>query len=242
MSIKFSAAGERAVTVQFGDTISLEINKQVMMLHNELNQNRHSGIVETVPSYSSLMIHYRSEEISFADIKALLTECLGRMKEAARALSMITEIPVLYGGQLGMDLEDCARMENITVDELIRIHCSHDYYVYMLGFAPGHPYTARFEEPYHFKRRESPRVKVSGGSVVAAENLSNILPFDQPCGWNIIGHTPLKLCDYNSEFPFLLKAGQWIRFVPVMEKEYDTIVKQVERGEYQVKSYEKAVV
>lgn len=241
MSIKILAAGERAITVGFGDAISLEINKQVMMLHNELNQNPHPGIVETVPSYSSLMVHYRPELISYTDIKVLIGDCLGRMKETSQTSSVITEIPVLYGGEKGMDLEDCAKMENITAEELIRIHSGHDYYVYMLGFAPGHPYTARFEQPFQFKRRESPRVKVSGGSIVAAQNLSNILPFDQPCGWNIIGHTPLILCDYKKEFPFLLSAGQWIRFVPVTKQQYDTIAGQVARGEYQVKSYEKAV-
>ncbi len=241
MNTEFLTAGERALSVRFGNTISLGINKQVVMLHNELNQNPHSGIVETVPSYSSLMVHYRPEQIGFNELKQYLAECLDRMEETTKASTIITEIPVLYGGQNGMDLEDCAKMENITTQELINIHSGHDYYIYMLGFAPGHPYTARFDQPFHFKRRESPRVKVSGGSIVAAENLSNILPFDQPCGWNIIGHTPVKLCDYNKTFPFLLKAGQWIRFVPVNETEYNTISKQVERGEYQVKSYEKAV-
>lgn len=242
MSIKFSAAGDRAITVQFGDVISLEVNKQVMMLHNELSRFPQPGIVETVPSYSSLMVHYRPEVIGFSGLKEVLQERLGQMQEASRAPAVITEIPVLYGGQYGMDIEDCARMENITVEELIRIHSGHDYYVYMLGFAPGHPYTARFAEPFGFKRRATPRVKAAGGSIVAAENLSNILPFDQPCGWNIIGHTPVRLCNYENESPFLLKSGQWVRFIPVTGQEYETIRKQAEQGEYQVKTYEKVVV
>lgn len=241
MSIKFSAAGDRAITVQFGDTISLDINKQVMMLHNELNQNLQPGIVETVPSYSSLMVHYQPEVMGHSALVQILKKRIGRMQEASQASSVITEIPVLYGGQYGMDLEECARMENITADELIRIHSGHDYYVYMLGFAPGHPYTARFAEPFRFKRRASPRVKAAGGSIVAAENLSNILPFDQPCGWNIIGHTPVRLCNYDNESPFLLKAGQWVRFVPVTQQVYDMIRKQEEQGKYQVKTYERVV-
>lgn len=241
MSIKFSAAGDRAITVQFGNTISLDINKRVMMLHHEMHHNPQPGVVETVPSYSSLMVHYRPEIIGFMALVQVLKERIGRMQESAQVSSVITEIPVLYGGQYGMDLEECARMENITAAELIRIHSGHDYYVYLLGFAPGHPYTARFAEPFRFKRRATPRVKVAGGSIVAAENLSNILPFDQPCGWNIIGHTPVPLCNYQNESPFLLKAGQWVRFKPVTQQEYDTIRNQVEQGQYQVKTYERVV-
>ena len=151
----------------------------------------------------------------------------------------MTEIPILYGGQWGIDLEECAKLEGITEDEFIRIHSGSEYYVYMLGFAPGHPYTARFERTFHFKRRESPRLKVPGSSVVAAENLSNILPFDQPCGWNLIGSTPVKMCDYQREEPFLLSAGQWIRFVPINEDRYHEIKENVEKGQYQCRTYEK---
>ena len=111
----------------------------------------------------------------------------------------------------------------------------------MLGFAPGHPYMARFEEPFHFKRREVPRVSIPARSIVVQLNLSDLIPFEQPCGWNIIGSTPLDICNFSKENPFLLQAGDWVRHVPVDEREYQRIRREVEKGTYQVKTYEKAV-
>ena len=109
----------------------------------------------------------------------------------------------------------------------------------MLGFAPGHPYTARMEHPFSFKRRAEPRVKIPGGSIVVQLALSDIIPFDQPCGWNIIGTTPVLACDYRKENPFLLQAGQWIRHVPIDKPTFLEIKRQVELGEYRCRTYEK---
>ena len=121
------------------------------------------------------------------------------------------------------------------------MHSAHEYYTYMLGFAPGHAYAARFEEPFHFKRRESPRVKIAGQSIVVQLNLSNLIPFPQPCGWNIVGGTPLTICDYLKEDPFLVHAGEWIKYVPINQREYDKIKEDVRKGTYRVKTYEKGV-
>ena len=106
-------------------------------------------------------------------------------------------------------------------------------------FRSGHPYTARFENHFSFKRRETPRVRIPGGSIVVQLGLSDIIPFDQPCGWNIIGTTPILACDYRKENPFLLKAGQWIRHVPVDKAEFMEIKRRAELGEYQCKTYER---
>ena len=109
----------------------------------------------------------------------------------------------------------------------------------MLGFAPGHPYTARFENPFSFRRRSTPRVKIPGGSIVVQLDLSDVIPFDQPCGWNIIGTTPLHICDYRKENPFLLQAGQWIRHVPIDRNQFEEIRRQVELGTYVPRTFEK---
>ena len=101
----------------------------------------------------------------------------------------------------------------------------------------GGYYMARFEEPYSVKRRESPRVKIPARSVVVQLNLSDLIPFEQPCGWNIIGSTPLDICNFDKEEPFLLSAGDWVRHVPVTKDEYDRIRRDVENGTYKVKTY-----
>ncbi len=242
MDVKFLIVGDCAVSVQMGSEISLDVNKKVRMLFTNLNEKPLTGIVEMVPTYSALMIHYRPEKLTFENLKKEIELRLKEFTRVEEISQIVKEVPICYGGELGPDLEDCAKFEGISVNEFIRMHSEHEYYAYMLGFAPGHPYKARFEEPFHFKRRETPRVRIPGGSVVAQLNLSNLIPFPQPCGWNIMGATPLTVCDYNREDPFLVHAGEWVKYVPVTRREYDQIKKDVEKGRYQVKTYTKKVV
>lgn len=234
MEPRFLITGDCAISVQMGDEISLEVNRKVLALQTELTEHPIEGITEMVPTYASLMIHYHPRKLR---AKQLMEEIRGRfrnMKTTEKREKIIREIPILYGGELGPDLELCAQLEQTTTEEIIRKHSEHDYYVYMLGFAPGHPYSARFEEPFSFKRRETARINIPARSVVVQQNLSDLIPFDQPCGWNIIGSTPLTICDYNKEDPFLVHAGEWIRYKPVTKAEYDRIRKEDEAGTYQV--------
>lgn len=235
MDVKVLMSGDQAVSVQMGDEISLEVNRKVLMLHEELKKKPVEGIREMVPTYASLMIHYRPEVIGLDKLMDEIYQRVDSMQGIAETKKIIREVPILYGGETGPDLELCAQLENTTVEEIIRKHSSHDYYVYMLGFAPGHPYSARFEEPFSFKRRDTARVKIPAGSVVVQLNLSDLIPFEQPCGWNIIGSTPLTICDYKKEDPFLVHAGEWIRYIPVNKKEYDQIKRADEAGIYKVK-------
>ncbi len=238
MDVKFLVAGDRAVSVEFGKVICLETNEKVRMLEEKLKESPIDGVVEVVPTYCSLIVHYRPEVLLYDELVQELKERLDNMHSVQKKKKIVKEIPIFYGGETGPDLEYCARLEHISTEEIIRKHSEHEYYVYMLGFAPGHPYMARFEEPYSFKRRESPRVKIPARSVVVQLNLSDLIPFEQPCGWNIIGSTPLDICNFKKEEPFLLSAGDWVRHVPVTKEEYDRIRRDVENGTYQVKTYE----
>lgn len=237
MDVKFLIAGDRAVSVEFGKEICLETNSKVRMLEEKLKEAPIDGVVEVVPTYCSLIVHYRPEVLLYDQLVRELKERLNNMHSIQKKKKIIKEVPILYGGETGPDLEYCARLEQTSVEEIIRKHSEHEYYVYMLGFAPGHPYMARFQEPYSFKRRESPRVKIPARSVVVQLNLSDLIPFEQPCGWNIIGSTPLDICNYDREEPFLLNAGDWVKHVPVTKEEYDRIRRDIENGTYRVKTY-----
>lgn len=237
MEAKFLMVGESAVSVQMGDVISLEVNQKVRGLMQNLIDDPVEGIKEMVPTYVALMVHYRPEVIKYEELKAEITKRMQDNGQAEERSSIVKEVPICYEGELGPDLEDCAKIENVSTKELIRIHSEHEYYTYMLGFAPGHAYKARFEEPFHFKRRESPRVKIPGRSIVVQTNQSNFIPFPQPCGWNIIGTTPCEVCDYSKEDPFLVHAGDWVKYIPVTRSEYDAIRRDVEKGTYRVKTY-----
>lgn len=234
MEPRFLITGDCAISVQMGEEISLEVNRKVLALQNELTEHPIEGITEMVPTYASLMIHYHPRKIRAKQLMEEIKSRFGNMKTAEKQEKVIREIPILYGGALGPDLELCAELEHTTTEEVIRKHSQHDYYVYMLGFAPGHPYSARFEEPFSFKRRETARINIPARSVVVQQNLSDLIPFDQPCGWNIIGSTPLTICDYKKEDPFLVHAGEWVRYKPVTQAEYDRIRKEDEAGTYKV--------
>lgn len=241
MKAKFLLTGDCSLSVQMGDEISLEVNRLVRMLHLSLTHHPVEGIREMVPTYASLMVHYRPEVIRFEELKAQILMRMEDMEQADEESCLVKEIPICYGGELGPDLADCAAFEKVSEQELIRMHSEHEYYSYMLGFAPGHAYMARFEEPFHFKRRDTPRVRIAGGAIVVQLNLSNLIPFDQPCGWNIIGGTPLTICDYSKDDPFLVHAGDWIRYVPISLQEYKTIQEDVRKGTYRLKTYTKNV-
>lgn len=241
MEAKFLLTGDCSLSVQMGEEISLAVNQRVRMLFLNLTRYPIEGIREMVPTYASLMIHYQPEVVRYEMLKAEIIKRLDHLDSAEEESGIVKEIPICYGGELGPDLEDCAAFEKVSVEEFIRMHSQHEYYSYMLGFAPGHAYMARFEEPFHFKRRESPRVKISGGSIVVQLNLSNLIPFDQPCGWNIVGATPLTICDYRKEDPFLVHAGDWVKYVPVSRKEFDAIKEEVRRGTYRLRTYERTV-
>lgn len=241
MNVNIWPNGDSAVTVELGTEISIAVNQRVRRLMSRLKARNSNGILEMVPAYASLTVHYRPDKLSFRKLESLIQECAEDEEGEEKAAALLTEIPVLYGGQWGPDLEACARIEGISPQEMIRIHSGSDYYIYMLGFAPGHPYCARMENPFSFKRRETPRIKVSARSVVVSAELSNILPFDQPCGWNIIGRTPVEICDYAREDPFLLEAGQWVRFCPVTEEEYRKIRNQVKAGVYSCRKRKREV-
>lgn len=241
MEAQFLIAGDSAISVKMGQEISLEVNQLVRMLFLNLTANPIDGIVEMVPTYASLMVHYRPDKIQYRQLKDEIASRMQDMNQVEEQSQIVKEIPICYGGEYGPDIEDCAAFENISVKELIRMHSEHEYYSYMLGFAPGHAYMARFEEAFHFKRREEPRVRIPGQSIVVQLNLSNLIPFDQPCGWNIIGATPLTICDYTRKDPFLVHAGEWCRYVPITPKEFESIKEDVKKGTYRLKTYEKAV-
>lgn len=240
-AIVFRHAGDQALLVELENEISLEVSAKVKRLMAALAAQSLPGLGELIPAYRSLLVHYDPEQLSYHGLTALIR----KLSESASALpedpasELITEIPVCYEGEYAADLMEIAALEHKTPEEIIRIHSQSDYYVYMLGFAPGHPYGARMENPFSFKRRQTPRVKIPAGSIVVQLGLSDIIPFDQPCGWNIIGTTPVPAYDPRKENPFLLQAGQWMRHIPISKEEFAEIRSQVEAGTYVPKTYRK---
>ena len=227
--VKICAAGDKAVSVVFGSVIDKEINGRARALREALRLRHVEGITETVTTYAALTVHFEPALLRRKDLIAKIEEILPEITAAEITPGPVKEIPVLYGGEEGSDLPDCAKKEGKTEEEIIRIHTSHEHYIYMLGFSPGHPYSAREEEAFSFGRRETPRVSIPERSVVVQRNLTNITPFSQPCGWQVIGSTPIDITDYGRDEPFLLEAGDRLCFKAIDRAEYDQLRKKEEK-------------
>ncbi|MGV3465566.1 MAG: 5-oxoprolinase subunit PxpB, partial [Heyndrickxia sp.] len=134
--------------------------------------------------------------------------------------SRVVEIPVCYGGDFGPDLETVASMNGLSTEEVIQIHSSAEYTVYMIGFAPGFPYLGGMSEKIATPRLPSPRLKIPERTVGIAGNQTGVYPIETPGGWQLIGRTPIKLFRPQDEVPSLLHAGDKVRFKPISYEEY----------------------
>lgn len=239
--VRYLVSGDCAVCVEFGNEISPEINKKIRAFKIAIEKSGIPGIVETVPTYRSLLVHYRPEVIGFQELTGKFEELMGSLSNIQIPPPTVIEIPVLYGGEMGPDIENVAAHNGKTVEEVIKIHTSKEYLIYMLGFIAGFPYLGGMSKEIATPRLKSPRVKIDGGSVGIAGEQTGVYPVDSPGGWQLIGRTPLKLYDADREKPVLLEAGQYIKFRSVTAEEYRKIEKQVADGTYQYVVYDKEV-
>ena len=239
--VRYLVSGDSAVCVEFGNEINPEINKKIRAFKIAVEKSDIPGIVETVPTYRSLLVHYRPEVIGFREITEKFDKLMGSLSGIQIPPPTVIEIPVLYGGEMGPDTENVAEHNHKTVDEVIKIHTSEEYLIYMLGFIAGFPYLGGMSKEIATPRLKNPRVKIEGGSVGIAGEQTGIYPVASPGGWQLIGRTPLKLYDADREKPVLLEAGQYIKFCAVTEEEYRRIEKEVEDGTYKYVMYDKEV-
>ena len=237
--VRYLVSGDSAVCVEFGNEISPEINRKIRAFKIALEKEQIEGIVETVPTYRSLLVVYEPETVSFGELTKRFGEVMKHIGSVQVPPPTVVEIPVLYGGEMGPDLEYLADHNHMTPDEVIRLHTSEEYLIYMLGFIAGFPYLGGMNKKIATPRLKSPRVKIEGGSVGIAGEQTGIYPVASPGGWQLIGRTPVKLYDADREKPVLLEAGQYIKFRPVTEEEYKEIEEQAAAGTYSCVTYEK---
>ena len=236
-NVRFLLTGDTSLSVEFGDVINEAINHDIRAYKIALEKAGIPGIVETVPTYRSLMVHYDPSVIPYAQIRMKLEQLLNEMGEIEIPPSPVLEIPVLYGGEMGPDLPFVAENAGMSEEEVVKIHSSAEYLIYMLGFTPGFTYLGGMSEKIAAPRLKAPRVKIPAGSVGIAGTQTGVYPIDSPGGWQLIGRTPVKMYDPERETPILPEAGQYIQFFPVTQAEYDAILQEVEAGTYVVKTH-----
>jgi len=217
---QFLLMGDRGLLLEFGDEISFEANEKVRRMALAIRAEAITGIIETVPTYRSLFVLYNPLILSFAELKERLIQLEGGLKQTCFPDPKLTKIPVVYGGSFGPDLEPVAKYLEISPEEVIRLHCSKPYFIYMIGFMPGFPYMGELPEALATPRLKTPRLAVPAGSVAIAQRQTGIYSMESPGGWQILGRTPLKLFDPEKDPPTLLQMGDLVQFYPISEKEF----------------------
>jgi KipI family sensor histidine kinase inhibitor len=213
MKPRLIALGDSALLIQFGDEIDPGVNQRVHELDALLNLDKPAGVVETVPAYATLLVHYDPLLLTYAETSDWVNAELDKVRSAASRKPRRIEIPVRYGGVSGPDLDFVASYHKLSVQEVLRIHTSHIYVVYMMGFTPGFAYMGKLDDPIATPRLETPRTKVPAGSVGIAGAQTGIYPIDSPGGWRIIGRTEVRLFDLAADPVFLFAPGDRVQFV-----------------------------
>ena len=180
---RFLLNGDTAVSAVFGDSISEEVNQTIRAFQLLLTERKVPGIVETVPTYCSLMIHYDPDRISCDRLLGALKELAASIDTAALPPSEVLEIPVLYGGEMGPDLAHVAENAGISEEEVVKRHSAPEYLIYMLGFTPGFTYLGGLDPSIETPRLKTPRVSIPAGSVGIAGKQTGIYPIASPGGW-----------------------------------------------------------
>ncbi len=231
--ISIRTAGDSSLLIQFGNEISPEINQKITATVQLMREQHIEGVLDVIPAFCSLLINYDPRVISYSEITKRMKKLLKVETKAGEKRKRVFEIPVCYGGKYGPDLAYIAEHAGMSEEEVIALHSSTDYLIYMLGFLPGFCYLGGLDERLHTPRLATPRIKIDAGSVGIGGSQTGIYPMDSPGGWQLMGMTPVKTYDPEREVPILVEAGDYIRFVPVDEEEYLRIKELVERGEYE---------
>jgi len=218
---RYMPFGDNGLLIEFGDVISLEVNRRVIALSEAIIGAKIQGVEELVPTYRSLLVRYNASKISYEQLVFRIKDIEKTMEE--RSMEKVGRkiiIPVVYGGEYGPDLTDVARFHGLTEEQVVKIHSGREYRVYMVGFVAGFPYLGEVADEIATPRLETPRLKVPAGSVGIAEKQTGIYPCEAPGGWRIIGRTPLRLFNPLQQPPVVLQLGDIVKFKPISEKEF----------------------
>jgi inhibitor of KinA len=241
MTHRLLDAGDGAVTVEFGASISPELVAEVAALDHQVSLARArgelAGVVETMPTFRSLTVLYDPLLTSRAELDPVLLSLVGRGGATLAAPGRRWRLPVCYSGEFGADLDDVATARGLTIDDAVRLHASAEYTVYMLGFMPGLPFMGGLPDALSMPRRKEPRVRVPAGSVGITGSLTNVYPWESPGGWQLLGRCPVPMFDLALPSPVLLAPGDRVTFEPVTPARYAELDAALRGGELRADSF-----
>lgn len=227
----FLPCGDAALSVEFGRHVDARLNALALELDAALCASRPEGLIETVPTYRALMVQFdplaTDHDAIEAAIRALLPDLAGKVKTPRR-----WRVPVVYGGDFGIDLETLAERRGMSPSMLIDRHAGVVYTVAMLGFTPGFCYLAGLDPTLATPRRTNPRTVTPAGSIAIGGDQANIASIEAPSGWNLIGRTPLRNFMPARDPAFLIDAGDEVVFEPTPAERWADMDAQAAAGEW----------
>ena len=232
--IKIIPTGDSSILLEFNQIISPEINKNITTLVYLVKEQQIEGVMDMIPAFCSLLINYDPRVITYDQLIKRLKPLMKLNINSVSKIKKVFEIPVCYGEIYGPDIEFIVKNSGLSEEEVINIHSSKDYLIYMLGFLPGFSYLGGLDERIHTPRLKNPRLKIPAGSVGIGGGQTGIYPLESPGGWQLLGKTPIKTYDPNRKDPILFESGDYIRFIPISKEEYENIKSEVEAGLYKV--------
>jgi len=224
--------GDSALTIDFGNIIDDETDQKVLQLYHQIKDAHIPYVSDLVPAYSSLTIYYDvisvySPEYSAFEVMSELIENITEEKSKQyNSTNRLIDVPVCYETKYALDIYEIAKQKNLSPEEIVAIHTSKTYRIYMLGFIPGFSYMGLVDEQIAVPRKAEPRVNVEPGSVGIAGRQTGIYPLYSPGGWQIIGKTPLQLFNKEWAQPVLFEPGDNVRFYSITEDEFEDFKKR----------------
>ncbi len=216
----FRIAGDRGLLAEYGRAIDPAVHKKVRSMTVLIQNHLPAGVTEIIPTYRSILLQYDPLRTSLSALKAVLTDLESRLAEIKLPPPRVVEVPVCYAGTFGPDIEHVAHYHHLTIQEVIDLHSTPEYLIYMIGFTPGFPFLGGLPAGLHTPRLKTPRTRVPEGSVGIANEQTGVYPVSSPGGWQLIGRTPLRLFAPERANPFRYKAGDRMRFKPISPREY----------------------
>jgi inhibitor of KinA len=225
---KLSNIGDSAILCDFGDDVNQSVNNRVIKLFNFIKQQSElkkvEGIVNCAPSYNKLIISFNLQVTNYKKVYDFINSIDFNNLDLHQDKKEWT-VPICYDFE--MDLTNMSKKLNLDKEEIINIHLKSTFFIYMIGFVPGHPFMGDLDAKLFLNRLKTPRVKVPSGSIGIVEKFCNIYPYESPGGWNIIGRTPKKIFDKeNKSKPCLFSPGDKVKFKSISKEEFNSFVNE----------------
>lgn len=227
--------GDHALTIAWGNTIDISVNKSVIALFGVLQEANIRGVKDIIPAYNSITVVYDTallkKDGKTKTVYEWMSRQVGKLIDSVEIgtdkKARLVSVPVCYDLSLAPDLASLAAEHQLTIEEVVKLHVGKIYRVYMIGFLPGFAYMGSVDNKIATPRKMNPRTTVPAGSVGIAGEQTGVYPFDSPGGWQLIGQTPLPMFSAKEEDPCLLQPGDDVQFYAVTLTEFEKIKKDV---------------